>query len=171
MTARSKMKGSTFISVRDLGKSMLEGRKGFFTIDALFAFILLVSISGMLLNLAQSREQIGRSSSATLQADMVTEKLAAAINSVYANGGRGDNFELRIELPDSIGGKKYIIFFDNKNRKIFIPAENLGDFEAGKASASVVPGNVDNFLLDPENLSKTIKVYWVENLIRVMSVG
>lgn len=143
---------------------MPSDEKGSFSIDAFFALTLLVIISGVIVNVSEGREQIASGAKAAHQADVTCEKLAAAINTVYANG---PEFELRLDLADNIWGEGYTISFDPSTRQISV--ENLGGVTSGRARAAVVPGNVIDFELTPGDLLKTIKVYWDDDNIRVVS--
>lgn len=136
--------------------------RGFFSIDALFALTLLLMISSSFLHVYEGRKEAAEPIGARLEAQIVGEKLAAAINTVYANGS---NFELRVNLPENIGSYSYQITFDNNTRQISV--ENLA---WGAVSVGVVCQNVRNFVLGPENLQSTIWVYWAENQIRIVSV-
>ncbi|KXB00103.1 hypothetical protein AKJ42_01660 [candidate division MSBL1 archaeon SCGC-AAA261C02] len=152
---------------------MLSSERGFFSIDAFFALLLLLTVSGAVLNAAQGSQQIASEASATQEADMVVEKLAATINTVYANGSP---FKLRVELPDTIRmiGEEYVeshenytISLDLENREVYI--KNLEGVSSEVARASIIPHNLYDFELGPENLSKTIHVYWEDENIRVSS--
>lgn len=140
---------------------MRTENKGFFSIDALFAVTLLLIISASFLNLYEGRKAGTELMSAKLEAKLVGEKLAATINTVYANGS---SFELYIDLPDNIVSHFYQIAFDNDTRQISV--ENSA---WGAVSVGVVCKNVQSFVLDLENLENTIRVYWVENQIKVVN--
>lgn len=136
--------------------------RGFFSIDALFAVTLLLVISASFLNIYEGRNQAAELMGARLEARIVGEKLAAAINTVYANGS---NFELYVDLPSKIGSYCYQIKFDNATRQVLV--ENSA---WGTVSVGVVCKNVENFVLGQENLENTIQLYWVdENTMRVMN--
>ncbi len=96
-----------------------------------------------------------------MEAKLVGEKLAAALNTVYANES---NFELLLELDDNVGGYGYQVRMDNDTRQISV--ENSA---WGAVSVVVVCNNIEDFLLGSENLGKTVRVYWVENQIRVVN--
>lgn len=140
---------------------MRTEKRGFFSIDALFAVTLLLVVTSSFLNLYEGRKASAELMGARLEAKMVGEKLAATINTVYANGSK---FKLYVDLPENIGKYFYRITFDNTTRQISI--ENSA---WGAVSVGVVCNNVQNFVLGPENLGNSILVYWVENQIRVVS--
>lgn len=140
---------------------MGSNNRGFFSIDALFAVTLLLLIATSFLNLYEGRKAAADVMGARLEAKLVSEKLAAAIDTVYANGS---DFELRINLPENIGSYHYRIEFDNTVRQISV--ENSA---WGAVSVGVVCKNVRNFVLGPENLENTIRVYWAENQIKVVN--
>jgi hypothetical protein len=129
-------------------------RRGFFSIDALFAVTLLLMVTGVLINLYQGRDQVVAWSSAADESKMVCEKLAAAINSVYANG---ENSELYIDLPATIDNHSYTLSFDPTHRQIIanIPG---ADIAAGTSKASVTCKNV---VIENLDFSKKIWVHWV----------
>jgi len=141
---------------------MGSSNRGFFSIDAVFAVTLLMMVTVSFLNIYQGRNQAARLTGAEFEAKAVGEKLAAAINTVYANG---PNFELRMNLPENVGSYFYQITFDNTARQISV--ENSA---WGAVSVGVVCKNVRNFVLGSENLQKTIRVYWAEGQVRVVSV-
>ncbi|MDI6884097.1 MAG: hypothetical protein QMD00_03010 [Hadesarchaea archaeon] len=140
---------------------MGSDHKGFFSIDALFAVTLLLLISASFLNMYEGRKQATELMGARLEAKLVGEKLAAAINTVYANGS---DFELRVNLPQNVGSYSYQITFDNTARQISV--ENSA---WGAVSVGAVCKNVRNFTLGPENL-QTIRVYWADNQVKVVSI-
>ncbi len=135
--------------------------RGFFSIDALFAVTLLLMVSTSFLHVYDGRKEAAELTGARLEARIVCEKLAAAINTVYANGS---NFELDVDLPSKIGSYFYQVKFDNTARQVLVENSAWGTVGAG-----VVCKNVDNFVLERENLENTIRVYWVENTVMVVN--
>ncbi len=135
--------------------------RGFFSIDALFAVTLLLMVSASFLNLYEGRKQAADLMGARLGAKMIGEELAAAINTVYANGS---SFELRVDLPENIGGFSYRVTFDNTVRQISVENSAWGAVYVG-----VVCKNVKNFVLGRENLENTLRVHWVDNQIKVVN--
>ena len=133
--------------------------RGFFSIDAMFAVTLLLIISASFLNIYVGRNQAAELMGARLEARIIGEKLAAAINTVYANGS---NFELCVDLPSKIESYFYQISFDNTTRQILV--ENSA---WGAVSVVVVCKNVENFVLGQENLGNTILVHWAGNNLEV----
>lgn len=138
--------------------------RGFFSIDAFFALVLLITISGMLLSAAQGSEQIARETTQLQEADMIVEKLAGAINTVYTNGS---SFELQVDLPDNIVGENYTVSFNRENREVYI--KDLEGVSSDVARASIIPNNLYDFELNRENLENTIRVYWPDDNIGVIS--
>lgn len=136
-------------------------KRGLFSIDALFAVTLLLAISTSFLNVYDGRKQAAELMGARLEAKLVGEKLAAAINTVYANGS---DFELRVNLPENLGSYRYRITFDNTTRQISVENSAWGAVQVG-----VVCKNVGNFALEPENFKNAIRVYWEDNQIKVVS--
>lgn len=137
-------------------------RSGFFSIDVLFAVTLLLLVSTSFLNIYEGRKQAAELMGARLEARLVGEKLAAAINTVYASG---PNFELRVNLPGKVKNYLYRITFENTTRQISVENPTWGNVSVG-----VVCKNVRNFVLGPENLQRTIRVFWAENQVRVVSL-
>jgi len=135
--------------------------RGFFSIDALFAVTLLLIISSSFLHVYEGRRGTAELMSARLEAKVAGEKLAAAINTVYANGS---NFEVDVDLPQKIGGHFYKIGFDNNARQVVVENSAWGSVGVG-----VVCKNVSDFLLERENLGNTIRVCWVENIVTVVN--
>ena len=133
--------------------------RGFFSIDAMFAVTLLLIISASFLNIYAGRNQAAELMSARLEARIIGEKLAAAINTVYSNGS---DFELCVNLPSKIESYLYQISFDNTTRQILV--ENSA---WGAVSVVVVCKNVENFVLGQENLGNTILVHWVGSNVEV----
>jgi len=135
--------------------------RGFFSIDALFAVTLLIMVSTSFLHVYDGRKEAAELMGARLEARIVGEELAAAINTVYANGS---NFELDVDLPSKIGSYFYRVKFDNTARQVLVENSAWGTVGAG-----VVCKNVENFVLERENLENTIRVYWVENTVMVVN--
>ncbi|MEA1904893.1 MAG: hypothetical protein U9M97_03325 [Candidatus Hadarchaeota archaeon] len=136
--------------------------KGFFSIDALFALILLVTVSSVLLSASESRTEAVEWVSAAHEADMVAEKLAAVIDTVYANG---PTFELYLDIPATIVGFDYTVSFDSDNREVLIEVPDA-DVTSSIARASVAPRNVVFGSIDP---AKIVVVKWVADNIEVVN--
>lgn len=134
-------------------------KRGFFSIDALFALTLLLIISASFLNVYEGRKRAAGLIDDRLEAKMIGEKLASAINTTYAEGL---NFELRLNLPENVGTHLYRITFDNIKGQISI--ENSA---WGVIRFEIVCKKVANFVLETENLGHAIRVHWEENQIRV----
>jgi hypothetical protein len=138
----------------------MMNRRGFFSIDALFAVTLLLMVTGVLINLYQGRDQVVAWSSAADESKMACEKLAAAINSVYATG---QDSELYIDLPATIDNHDYTLAFDSAHRQIIANMSEYGIAE-GTSGASVTCKNV---LIENLNFSKKIWVHWSGGNIEV----
>lgn len=139
----------------------MRDARGFFSIDALFALTLVLIISTSFLNVYEGRKAGAELSGARLEARLVGEGLAAAINTVYANG---PDFELYVNLPENMGGYSYQITFDNSTRQISVENSAWGTINAG-----VIPKNIQNFVLESGDLGDETRVYWVGDQIRVVS--
>ncbi len=126
--------------------------------DLLLAFALLVLVFSSLSNLHRSRLIVAKSAETTLEAKVVGEKLAASINTVYANG---PELELRIDLPEKIGGDEYSVSFDDSTREIVVKPSSGPEVKTG------VVCNVLIHQLDP---SKPIRIYWENDRVEVANV-
>lgn len=135
---------------------------GFFSIDALFALTLLLTITAAFLNVYEGRRESAEAIGANLEAMMIGEKFASAINAVYANG---PSFSLKIELPENIGKYSYKIYLDNNTRHISV--ESLA---CGTVVVSVVCKNIKSFVLNQENLKRQILVFWEGSQLRVVNL-
>ena len=118
-------------------------------------------VSSSFLHVYEGRRGAAELMSARLEAKIVGEKLAAAINTVYANGS---NFEIDVDLPQEIGSHFYKIEFDNAARQVVVENSAWGTVGVG-----VVCKNVWDFVLERENLENTIRVHWVENIVMVVN--
>ncbi len=136
-------------------------RRGFFSIDAMFALTLLLMVSAAFLNIYEGRRASAEAVGANLEAKMIGEKVASAINTVYANG---PNFSLKVDLPENIGSYAYKISFDNITRRISV--ENAA---WGTVKVPVACKNLKNFVLSQENLGRQILVFWEGVQLRVVN--
>jgi len=141
---------------------MRTNERGFFSVDALFALTLLLLVSTSFLNIYNGQKTGTELMAAKLEAKMIGEKLAATINSVYAGGSY---FELRVSLYDNVGRYHYRISFDNSTRQITVDNSVWGSI-----AVTIGLENIKNFTLNWENLQETIRVYWVDNQIRVENI-
>ncbi|MFB6215360.1 MAG: hypothetical protein ABEJ72_00080, partial [Candidatus Aenigmatarchaeota archaeon] len=136
-----------------------DGERGFFTMDVMIAMMLLLTISVSLLQLSSAREETARATSAEMKAKLIAEKLAASVNSVYANG---ENVRLKVGIPDNLTSsfENYEIEkFNRDNRRIKI---TWGE-QKYSAKAHVVSRQVE---IRIENKSKPVFVYWEnENVV------
>jgi hypothetical protein len=145
---------------------MRQDKRGFFSIDAVFAVTLLMIVWIALVNTYEGRTQAAESVGASEEAKMVCEKLAATINTVYANGL---GFEARLNLPPRVRGNEYILHIDNDQRAVM--AENLdAGINPNTARAPIVCKNIVEVTLDSDNLSRTLKVYWLNDQVGVANV-
>jgi len=135
--------------------------RGFFSIDALFALTLLLMVSAAFLNIYEGRRTSAEAVSASLEAKMVGEKMASAINTVYVNG---PNFSLKINLPENIGNYAYEISFDNSSRFISVETGSWG-----AVNVLVVCKNMKNFVLEQENLGRQILIFWEGAQLRIVN--
>lgn len=136
-------------------------KRGFFSIDALFAIILLLLIVSTLINLYQGRAQVAKDSRAKMEGKMVSEKLAGAINTVHASG---NPLTINLDLPENILNQEYTIEFNQSNRNIsleFSGGENSSDYTA----ASVVVDELE--IPETLDLSQEIMIHWIGNKIKV----
>lgn len=137
-------------------------RKGFFSIDAFFALMLLLTISMMLLGLANERKEAAKTSSASQEADIIAEKLAASVNSVYANG---ENIELRISLPSTIENESYEVDFDPDNRRVKVSSPFMES--PSYAAAPVAPKNVEFGAHVP---AREVVIKWEKKTVKVEKI-
>ena len=135
-------------------------RRGFFSIDVLFAVTLLLMVSGALLNLYEGRSQAVAWIGASGEAKMACEKLAAAINTVYADGPAS---ELYLRLPATIDNHAYTISYDSTHRQIIAEVPGVGVTES-TSKAAVACKNIVLENLDP---SGQIRVRWLGGNIEV----
>lgn len=137
-------------------------RRGLFSVDALFAVTLLLTVVGTLTNLYDGSTQTATWASAGGEAKLTCEKLAAAVNTVYANGS---SFELYVELPATIQNRAYTISLDNSKQEISIEVPGAG-VTGSTAKATVTCKNFTSSTLTPSN---RVKVYWADNSVRVIN--
>lgn len=160
--------------ISDQGESdNVLNENGFFSIDAFFAILLVTMVAGSLLTVTHNSREAARETAGVVRKDMIAEKLAGVINSVYANGsklklGENDSLEICISLPDNILGEDYTLLLNQENRVIFAENSKAG-LKEPIATASVVPNNIQSFVLRPENLSRRIRIFWENDRIKVKS--
>lgn len=135
-------------------------RKGFFSIDALFAIILLLLIISTLVSLYQGRTQMAEDTRTKIEGKMISEKIAGAINTVTPR----KPVSLNLNLPENIQEKNYTIQFSEENRIIFLElsGSNSG---ASLTGASVAMNKVE--LETNLDLSQEILIHWKDNKIKV----
>ncbi|KXA94788.1 hypothetical protein AKJ65_03420 [candidate division MSBL1 archaeon SCGC-AAA259E19] len=143
-------------------KSFRPKEEGFFSIDALFAIILLLLTLTTLVSLYQGRRSMVRATRERLEGEMIVQKLAGAVNVVHAGG---EPLTLNIHLKENIGGKNYTVQFDEGEREISI--RFIGDGQNYPvAEASVVVDQLD--LSGLENVARKIRICWEnDNIIKV----
>lgn len=137
-------------------------RRGLFSVDALFAVTLSLAVAATLTNLYNGTNQAATWASAGGEAKLTCEKLAAAVNTVYANGS---SFELYLELPATIQNRVYSIYLDNSKREITIVVPGAGVIE-NMVKATVACKNFPSGTLTPSN---RVRVYWADNSVRVVN--
>ncbi len=130
-------------------------------------------VATSLITVSQRKNEASRETSKIVMEDMTAEKLAGIINSVYANGSKlkrdkEDNFGITISLPENVLGENYTISLNRENRTIIVENSKAG-LEEPIGKASIIPINIDNFVLNPENLDDKIRIFWGENQIEVES--
>lgn len=131
--------------------------RGFFSVDAIFALTLLMVVCSSFLHVYQARMGEARGIGEGLEARMIGEELAGAINAVYSNGS---GLELRLSLPQRL--TPLTLSFDPSAGEVVV--EGKGE----TVRVGTVCNNVENFLLTSENLGKPLRIYWEENQIRVV---
>jgi len=134
--------------------------RGFFSIDVIFAVTLLLTIAGVFSNVYSGRNQAATWIGVGMEAKSTCEKIAAAVNTVYANGSTS---ELYIDLPATISGHTYAISFDNLRREIMIDVPDVG-ITGSTAKAATTCKNIVLSILDP---SKRVRVYLENNSVKV----
>ncbi|MEM3519299.1 MAG: hypothetical protein QW179_04195 [Candidatus Hadarchaeales archaeon] len=135
--------------------------RGFFSIDAFFAFMLVLLIVTSFTRVYEGRLEAAIAVDAKLQARMVGEKLAAALNETYANQ---ENFELRVTLPENIGSFSYRVRIDNVNWMVWVEISAWGSI-----GAPIVFNTVKEENLTRENFIKPLRIYWDNGQVRVVS--
>ncbi len=134
------------------------GERGFFSLDGLFAMILLLLVVGTFINIYQGRSEMVENTRQRLEGKMINEKLAGAINTVYATG---KPLTLNIDLQENILGKKYVINYEKNSRDTLIKISGKGK---SLAKSDVAPENVQISSLD---LSEKVRIYWENSKIWV----
>ncbi|KXA91243.1 hypothetical protein AKJ57_01885 [candidate division MSBL1 archaeon SCGC-AAA259A05] len=143
-------------------KSFRPKEKGFFSIDALFAIILLLLTLTTLVNLYSGRRSMARETRERLEGEIIAQKLAGAINIVHASG---NPLTLNLHLTENIIGRDYTVQFDEDAREILIKFTGDGQ-NPSFARASVVVDELD--LAGLENVSRKIRVCWGDdNIVEV----
>lgn len=140
---------------------MKNSERGFFSIDAFFAFVLLLLIAASFTRVYEGRLEVAEATNARLQAKMIGEKFAAALNEVYANR---ENFQLKVSLPENIGKFSYLVVIDNFSWKVLVENSAWGSVEA-----SIAFDQVKSEILGGENLRRPLRIYWEGGQVRVVS--
>jgi hypothetical protein len=144
------------------GEGVRSDDRGLFSVDVMFALLLATSIALSFLNVYGGRSQAAELMGARLEAKLVGEKLAAAINAVYAGG---ENFELFVALPENLNGYSYLITFIGAERQISV--ENSA---WGTVRVTVPFENVEIPMLESGTFENALRVYWRNEFwIRVVS--
>lgn len=144
------------------GKNQEE--RGFLSIDALFALVILLLILSTIINIYQGRAHMASETRGKLEGKMISEKLAGAINVVYATG---EPVTVNLKLSDNILGEKYIPQYNSGSRKVF-QQFTKNDLGSRFTTASVIPPNVD---IAPDlNTAQKIRIFWENDEIMVRNV-
>lgn len=142
---------------------MFSEERGFFSIDAFFAFLLLITVFTSLMTVAQENRETAKETARLYIKDMSAEKLAAAIDTVYAGGSP---LELTFYLPENALGEDYTMSLNPENRLVIVENSESGLSKA-IAKAHIMPKNVSSSVLSPENLSGEIRIFWKNGKVRV----
>ncbi|MEM4188539.1 MAG: hypothetical protein QXN56_05230 [Candidatus Hadarchaeum sp.] len=126
-------------------------KRGFFSVDALLALSLLVIIATSLITLSEGRRKSAEAIEIHLEAKMIGDRLAAAINSVYVNG---PNISLSLKLPENIGPYQYRVSSDNSVGLLTVESS------VEVVEIRTICKNFQNFVLERENLAKKIQIFW-----------
>ncbi|KXB06599.1 hypothetical protein AKJ52_01950 [candidate division MSBL1 archaeon SCGC-AAA382C18] len=132
--------------------------RGFFSLDGLFAMILLLLIVGNFVNIYQGRSEMVEDTRKRLEGKMINEKLAGAINTVYATG---KPLTLNIDLEENILGEEYTIDFNNNSRDTLI---KISGKTKSLATSDVIPENIQLKNLDSP---KKVRIFWENSKIKV----
>ena len=139
---------------------MTSDERGFFSMDVLIAFTLVLLVSLSFLNVYKGRESAAEELGQLQNAKMVGEQLASAINSVYAGGPKSS---LSVDLPENVGGSPYSVKSDNASG--IITVESSSSVRVG-----VLCRNFENFDLPWNVLGGQIRIRWQGDQIRVEPV-
>lgn len=142
---------------------MFSDDRGFFSVDAFFALLLLITVASGLLTIAQESKERSQDIARLYEQDMSAEKLAAAINTVYA---KGSSLELRINLAENALGENYSLRLDTKNHMIIVENSQNG-LSSPIGKAHIIPINLPTITLGHDNLSKTILIQWADDNMKV----
>ncbi len=147
----------------------LDDEKGYFSIDAVFAVLILVAVSSTFITGARQNKAMAKETSAQIEQKMALEKIAGGINKVYANGyGEGKTFEMKMDVKENILEDNQRIMVNTENRFLYI--KDLADGSISPIKANIIPSNIENFSLNPDNLSGKILIKWGEENIRLKGV-
>lgn len=136
-------------------------KKGFFSIDALFAIILLLLVTSTLINLYQGRAQMVEGSRKKMEGKMISEKLAKAINTVYTSR---KPLSMELDLPENVLDQNYTIEFHKDSRNISLKFSDGGN----SSKYTATPVVVDELeISEPLDFSQKIMVHWINNEIKV----
>ena len=146
---------------------MRKCQRGFFSIDAFFAVMLLVTISGILLSSAETTELSASWIGATQEAKMVTERMAAMIDITYSSG---NGFEITFDMPTQVCRYNYVLRVDNHQKAITI--ENLDyNIDPSIIKSRIVCNNIENTTLSSSSFSALqVKISWDENQLKVETI-
>lgn len=132
--------------------------EGFFSIDALFAIIMLLLAVSSLVNIYQGRSQMAQETRINLEGRITSEKIAGAINMIYASEGP---LKLKIDLPQDLTGKEYTTDFGDHS--VFVENSAAG-LSSDLTSAAII---FDRIKKEDKDLSEKIEIYWERDEIWV----
>ncbi|WP_342819056.1 hypothetical protein [Candidatus Hadarchaeum sp.] len=111
----------------------------------------MVIVATSLITLSEGRRKSAEAIEIHLEAKMIGDRLAAAMNSVYVNG---PNISLSLKLPENIGPYPYRVFSDNSVGLLTVESS------VEVVEINTVCKNFKNFVLERENLTKKIQIFW-----------
>ena len=147
----------------------LDNEKGYFSIDAVFAVLILVAVSSTFVTGARRNKAMAKETSAQIEQKMALEKIAGGIDKVYANGyGDDKTFEMKMDVKENILEDNQEIMVNTKERFLYI--KDSADSSISPIKANIVPSNIENFSLDSDNLSGKVLITWGKENIKLRGV-
>jgi hypothetical protein len=133
--------------------------RGFFSVDLLIAFALVLTIFASIYSVQGRWREEASGEGQALRARAACEKLLAAINTVYTN----ENLEIFLRLPSEFPYRLLL----SENLLLALGSDNTFLASVPVLCADVVRP----FSLGPENLAGSIRVGWRENEISVEGIA